>query len=96
MVVRPAQRTNALRLFCARAKALCEAGALDTDLAQAFGIALGTMYRWRTEFREFREATKAVLVENREFAVVGRGLGKRHERLGLWGSGGHAGRGRWQ
>lgn len=43
--------------FCARAKALCEAGALDTDLAQAFGIALSTLYAWRATFPEFSKAT---------------------------------------
>lgn len=42
--------------YCATAKKLCELGATDGDLAEAFGVNRSTIYRWRVAEMEFREA----------------------------------------
>lgn len=44
--------------FNERARVLAEGGALDVDLAQAFGCAVGTLYVWQAEYPEFREAIR--------------------------------------
>lgn len=37
---------------------LCEAGALDRDLAQVFGISLTTLYEWKQRYPEFAESIR--------------------------------------
>lgn len=38
---------------------LCELGATDIELADFFRIGIDTVYRWKIEFAEFSDATKA-------------------------------------
>lgn len=42
-----------------QARKLSELGATDVELADFFGISVATIYRWKIEFIEFSEATKA-------------------------------------
>lgn len=45
--------------FPEEAKALCERGATDLELADHFGIASSTLYTWKHAHPEFSEAIKA-------------------------------------
>ena len=45
--------------FCKKARALCQRGATDIELADAFEVSLATIYRWRNSEPEFCEAVKA-------------------------------------
>lgn len=42
-----------------QARKLCELGATDIELADFFGVSTATIYRWKIEFSDFCEATKA-------------------------------------
>lgn len=42
-----------------QARKLSELGATDVELADFFGVSASTIYRWKIEFIEFCEATKA-------------------------------------
>lgn len=42
--------------FVEQARALCEQGATDIELADHFGVGVTTLYRWRNANSEFREA----------------------------------------
>jgi transposase-like protein len=44
--------------MCEQVRKLCEMGAKDIEIANFFGVATGTIYRWRNEHPEFREASK--------------------------------------
>lgn len=44
--------------FAAEAARLCLLGATDAELAEHFGVAESTFYKWKTEFPEFSEAIK--------------------------------------
>ena len=37
---------------------LCRVGAIDEDIAQFFGVAVSTVYKWKNDFPEFSEAIK--------------------------------------
>lgn len=37
---------------------MCELGAVDADLADAFGVSIGTINAWKTRHQEFSEALK--------------------------------------
>lgn len=45
--------------YAAQAEALCDAGATDIELADAFKVDVSTIYRWRNSHAEFCEAVKA-------------------------------------
>lgn len=44
--------------FAERAIVLCEAGALDVDLAREFEVSVATIYNWKLKHPDFLEATK--------------------------------------
>ena len=55
----PAGRPTDYRLeFCEIAHRMCQEGATDREVAERLGIADGTLYRWRHEHPEFREALR--------------------------------------
>lgn len=54
-----ARPTKYKRKFCEKARALCERGATDIELADAFDVSLATIYRWRNSEQAFCEAVKA-------------------------------------
>jgi hypothetical protein len=37
---------------------LCRTGAIDTDIAEFFNVAVSTVYEWKTAYPEFSEAIK--------------------------------------
>ena len=45
--------------FVERARAMCEEGATDLEMADAFGVSSSTFYAWRHQFPEFSEAVRA-------------------------------------
>jgi hypothetical protein len=45
--------------FAEEAQRLCDAGATDIELADAFEVDVSTIYRWRNSHPEFCEAVKA-------------------------------------
>jgi len=44
--------------FCQRAADLCLHGATDFEVAQEFDVSVRTLYRWKAEHPEFRQALK--------------------------------------
>jgi hypothetical protein len=44
--------------YAGLAAKLCELGATDEDIAEAFGVALRSIYRWKAEYPEFCHALK--------------------------------------
>ena len=44
--------------FAAQARKLCEIGATDEEMAEFFGVSVRTLYRWKLESEEFRQALK--------------------------------------
>ena len=45
--------------FVEQAKKLCALGATDAEMADFFGVAVSTFYKWKSEFAEFSEAIKS-------------------------------------
>lgn len=45
--------------YAAQAKKLCELGATDADLAEAFQVNTTTIWRWQSEYPEFCKSLKA-------------------------------------
>lgn len=45
--------------FAEQANILCERGATDFEIAEAFSVNVATIYRWKHEHAEFCEALKA-------------------------------------
>lgn len=44
--------------FCQEAKTLCENGATDEELAEAFEVSVRSIYRWKANYPEFCQALK--------------------------------------
>ena len=44
--------------FCEKAANMCIAGATDFEVAQALGVHVSTLYRWKSQHPLFREALK--------------------------------------
>jgi Homeodomain-like domain-containing protein len=44
--------------FCQQALEMCERGATDMELAEAFGVSARTIYRWQAQHPEFCQALK--------------------------------------
>ena len=64
--------------FAEQAKALCEDGAIDVDLADFFGVAIRTISYWKTAHADFLHALKAgksVADERVERALYQRAVG---------------------
>lgn len=56
----PAGRPTSFKpSFCEQAEKLCRLGATDIDLADFFGVSDRTIYRWQSQYEEFRQALKA-------------------------------------
>ena len=71
-------------VMCERARAMAEAGAVDAEIAEALEIGLTTLYRWKAEFREFREALKRgkdVADDIVEAALFRRATGYSHDAV---------------
>jgi hypothetical protein len=45
-------------LFPKQAKKLCELGAIDADLADAFAVSTRTIWRWMVQHKDFCQAVK--------------------------------------
>jgi hypothetical protein len=45
--------------FVTQANKLCSLGATDVEMADFFGVAVSTFYKWKNEFPAFSEALKA-------------------------------------
>ncbi|MDQ6876869.1 MAG: helix-turn-helix domain-containing protein, partial [Candidatus Dormibacteraeota bacterium] len=72
--------------FCDRARTLCERGARDIDLAAAFGVNVSTIYVWKNEFPEFREAlnrAKDIADDMVEVALFRRATGYSYDTVKL-------------
>jgi len=64
--------------FAEQAKALCERGAIDVDLANFFHVSVRTIPRWQVEYPEFCQALKdgkSVADERVERALYQRAVG---------------------
>lgn len=44
--------------YVERVRRLCESGAVDREIAQAFGVAESTLYEWKHRYPDFSEAMK--------------------------------------
>lgn len=70
--------------MCERVRAMCERGAVDKDIADALGIGLSTLYRWKVELQEFRDALKRgkdVADDVVEAALFRRATGYTHDAV---------------
>lgn len=45
-------------VICEQARKLSGLGATDVEIADFFSVSVATIYRWKNEFSEFRDATK--------------------------------------
>lgn len=52
----PGRPSDYLPEMIAEAEELCQSGATDQELASHFDISVGTLYRWKNEHPQFREA----------------------------------------
>lgn len=52
------QPTKYRTQYCKPARALCELGATDIELAEYFDVSIPTIWRWRNEHKEFFKASK--------------------------------------
>jgi hypothetical protein len=79
--------TEYKREFCGQAKKLCEIGAIDTKIADFFGVDVRTLYRWRLGHPEFCQALKAgkKLADDRvEHALYRRATGFSHDAVKIF------------
>lgn len=68
------------------ARKMCELGAVDQEMADAFGIGIATFYRWRNQHPDFCEALKLGKepVDDRvENALYHRAVGFSHDDVDL-------------
>lgn len=49
--------------YVVQAEKLCKLGATDAEMADFFGVAQSTFYRWKNEYPEFSEALKTAKAE---------------------------------
>ena len=71
-------------VMCERARAMAERGAVDAEIAAALGVALSTLYLWRSQFPEFSEALKRgkdVADDMVEGALFRRATGYSHDAV---------------
>jgi hypothetical protein len=71
--------------YVAQAKMLCERfGAIDSDLAEFFGVSVRSIHRWKHDFPEFREALtvgKEVADDRVEQSLYARAIGYSHDAV---------------
>lgn len=70
--------------FCERARAMCEAGAVDHEIAEALEISLTSLYVYKNQFPEFSHALKrgkAVADDAVEAALFRRATGYSHDAV---------------
>lgn len=73
--------------FCEEAKRLCEAGATDQEVADALGVHVATLYRWKSKFPQFCEALKAgksVADDRVEISLYHKAIGYKHEAVKIF------------
>ena len=73
--------------FCERAFVLAAQGATDIEIADAFGVHIATIFRWRAEHPEFREATvlgKEAADDRVEASLYHRAIGYSHEAVKIF------------
>lgn len=44
--------------YCIQAEKLCKKGFIDTEIADFFGVAISTLYKWKLEQPQFSDALK--------------------------------------
>lgn len=44
--------------YCEEARKLCENGAIDVEIAEHFGVAIRTIYRWKNSYPDFAAALR--------------------------------------
>lgn len=72
--------------FIEKARSMCEGGATDIELADAFGVDISTLYRWKATIPEFREAQKIAKVvadERVERSLFARATGYEHPEVDI-------------
>ena len=70
--------------FCQKAADLCVNGATDFEVAEELGVSARTIYRWKAQFPEFRQALKIgkELADDRvEFSLYHRAVGYSHDAV---------------
>lgn len=70
--------------FCQKAADLCVNGATDFEVAEALGVHVRTIYRWKAEHPEFSQALKVgkELADDRvEFSLYHRAVGYSHNAV---------------
>jgi len=68
--------------YAARAKELCERGAIDAELAAEFDVTIGTIWQWQRRYPEFFNAVKVgkdVADDRIERSLYDRGVGYTYE-----------------
>lgn len=66
------------------AKHMCQLGATDIELADAFGVNVRTIYRWQADYPEFCQALKAgkdIADERVERSLYQKAVGYTHEAV---------------
>lgn len=53
------RRTSYRSAHCDKARELCANGLTDREIADELGVNVATLYRWRIDFPEFRDAMKS-------------------------------------
>lgn len=70
-----------------RARAMCRFGAVDEDLAEAFGVHVSQIHRWKKQHPEFAEAlelSKPIANAHVERALIQNAVGWEHEAVKLF------------
>lgn len=73
--------------FCQRAHALAADGATDIEIADALGVEVRTLYRWKAEHPEFSQATalgKEAADDRVEASLYHRSVGYSHDAVKIF------------
>lgn len=73
--------------FCETARQLCEGGATDEEIAQALGVHVATIYRWKAKHPAFCEAIKvgkAAADDRVELSLYHKAIGYKHEAVKIF------------
>lgn len=80
--VKPVARPSSYeQKFCKTAEIVCRLGGIDTDVADAIGVDVATVNRWKSQFPEFCESLKvgkAPADERVKMALYHRAIGYSH------------------
>ena len=73
--------------FCQKAASLCVNGATDFEVAEELGVNVRTLYRWKAEFPDFRQALKVgkeLADERVKFSLYHRAVGYSHQAVKIF------------